>query len=139
MQGFFTALYATLISFFQQQKPAEFGLYKTVVFSLVGWQTLGLTLLLALLFYYVVYGPPYLGRQNAQLVTWLLVLLLAAGLGAVVAAYGSYKNEAVSAEPLSRSYRTYFAMANALVAALAFFLWSLAVKWRSRNASKTPF
>ncbi|MBC7447417.1 MAG: hypothetical protein H7330_05105 [Hymenobacteraceae bacterium] len=139
MQAFFTALYATLISFFQQQKPAEFGLYKSVVFSLIGWQMLGLTLGLAVIFYYVVYGPPYLGRQNAQKVTWVLFLLFAAGLGAVVAAYGAYANEAVSAEPVSRSYRTYFAMANALVAALWFFLWSLAVKWQSRNASKTPF
>jgi hypothetical protein len=139
MQTFLNNIYKGLIEFFLDKKPTEYArVYKEVAFSLTAWQTIGLTLLMALLFYYGMYntrGPRPVQRWQ----WWTVFLLLTAGLGAAVAAYTSLKQGAVLTNALSRSYRTYFAFANALVAALTFFLWSMVVKWKSNDASRTPF
>ena len=139
MQTFFNSLYKFLIELFLNKRPTEYArVYKEVAFSLTAWQTLGLTLLMALLFYYGMYsnrGPRPVRRWQ----WWTFILVLTAGLGAALAAYTSLEQGAVLTNALSRSYRTYFTVANALVAALTFFLWSMVVKWKSTDASRTPF
>ena len=77
MQTFFTSLYSVLISIFQSQHPADFGLYKTDLFSLVGWSTLGVALLLVLVFYYVFNSALRTGMFRTP--HWAMTLALAAG------------------------------------------------------------
>ena len=75
MAGFFSAVYATLIGFFISTKPTTYGLYKTLIFSSVGWQTTALALLVAVFFYYVLYGPYNWGLFNRR-GFWLIIELL---------------------------------------------------------------
>ena len=129
-------IYPTLISFFSSHRPTTYGLYRNVVFSLVGWQTLGLALLMALIFYFVAFGAFNVTTKKWQL--WTFFLVVTAGLGAVIAVYTSAKQGAVSTQAISRTYQTYFAMTNVLVAGMAFFLWSLLFARVKTDAQNIP-
>ena len=83
MQTFFTSLYSALISIFQSQRPADYGLYKTDLFSLVGWSTLGVALLLVVAYYYVFNSALRTGLFRTP--HWALTLALGAGLGVLLA------------------------------------------------------
>lgn len=141
LQKFFYSLYTTLIALFDKGKPqlVPLALYKQSIFNPVGLWTLVAALGLVLTFYYV-----FNGRALSALLTlgwfrgrhWLLVLLLAAGLGAWLAYYISLQLGA-AAEP----YLRYFIIVNALVAATWYFLLSLLANLLVRHgqARATPF
>jgi uncharacterized protein with PQ loop repeat len=128
----FTNLYSALISIFQGQRPADYGLYKTDLFPLVGWSTLGVSLLLVLAFYYVFNSAMRTGMFRTT--HWVLTLALAAGLGTFLAYNLSSGRGAESS-----SYLGYFMVVNMLVAALWFFLFSILLKRWSTYARTTPF
>ncbi len=132
MQTFFTSLYSALISIFQSQRPADFGLYKTDLFSLVGWSTLGVALLLVVAFYYVFNSALRTGMFRTT--HWVLTLALAAGLGALLANTLSKSHGAEGS-----SYLGYFMVVNMLVAALWFLVFSVLLKRWSTYARTTPF
>jgi|SRR6476661_776673 len=128
----FTSLYSALISIFQGQRPADYGLYKTELFPLVGWSTLGVSLLLVLAFYYLFNSILRTGMFRT--VHWALTLALAAGLGTFLAYNLSSGHGAESS-----SYLGYFMVVNAIVGALWFLLFSVLLKRWSTYARTTPF
>ncbi|MBD2767465.1 hypothetical protein IC235_06120 [Hymenobacter sp. BT664] len=132
MQTFFTSLYSALISIFQSQRPADYGLYKTDLFSLVGWSTLGVALLLVLAFYYLFNTALRTGLFRTT--HWVLTLALAAGLGTLLAHSLSTGHGAEAS-----SYLGYFMVVNMVVAALWFLLLSVLLKRWSTYARTTPF
>ena len=132
MQTFFTSLYSALISIFQSQRPADYGLYKTDIFAAVGWSTLGVALLLVLAFYYVFNSALRTGMFRTT--HWVLTLALAAGLGVALAHHFSTSHGAESS-----TYLGYFMVVNMVVAALWFLLFSVLLKRWSTYARTTPF
>lgn len=136
MQSFFNNLYTVLIGWFYDRKTPFYGLYKAEIFNSVGLNTLLLALALVVVFYYVFnHAVPALTHQGLYRPRhWLLVLLLAAGLGALLAWRGALAQEAAP-----DSYMRYFIIANTLVASIWFVLLSLALKWGSNHARRTPF
>ena len=131
MQTLFTNLYSALISIFQSQRPADYGLYKTDLFSLVGWSTLGVALLLVLAFYYLFNSVLRTGMFRTT--HWALTLALAAGMGALLA---NTLSKSHGAEP--SSYLGYFMVVNMVVAGLWFLLFSVLLKRWSTYARTTP-
>jgi hypothetical protein len=128
----FTRLYPALISIFQSQRPADYGIYKTQLFDLVGWSTLGVALLLVVAFYYIFNSALRTGMFRTT--HWVLTLALAAGLGTFLA-YNLSKGHGAEAG----SYLGYFMVVNAVVAALWFLLLSVLLKRWSTYARTTPF
>jgi hypothetical protein len=128
----FTSLYSALISIFQGPRPADYGLYKTELFPLVGWSTLGVSLLLVLAFYYLFNSVLRTGMFRTT--HWVLTLALAAGLGTFLAYNLSTGHGAEGG-----SYLGYFMVVNALVGALWFLLFSVLLKRWSTYARTTPF
>ena len=133
MQQFFNALYAALIGLLYDRKPVDFGLYKTEIFNSVGLYTLLMTAALVLAFYYVFNHAISLGTWYRPR-HWLLVLLLAAGLGALLAF-----RVGTGLEALRGPYLRYFIIVNTLVAPLWYVVLSLVFKRWSRHARTTPF
>jgi uncharacterized membrane protein AbrB (regulator of aidB expression) len=132
MQTLFTNLYSALISIFQNQRPADYGLYKTDLFPLVGWSTLGVSLLLVLVFYYLCNSVLRTGMFRTT--HWVLTLALAAGLGVFLA-----HNLSTSHGAEAGSYLGYFMVVNMLVAILWFIILSVLLKRWSTYARTTPF
>lgn len=136
MQQFFNSLYTIGIGLLYDRKTPLYGLYKAEIFNTVGFNTLLTALALVLVFYYVfnhaVPALTHLGLYRP--VHWLLVLLGVAGLGALLAWRGSIGQGATS-DP----YMRYFIIVNTLVAPLWFALFSVALKWGSNHARRTPF
>ena len=136
MQQFFNSLYTTSIGLLYDRKTPLYGLYKAEIFNTVGFNTLLVALALVLVFYYLFnyrLAPlTHLGLYRPQ--HWLLVLVGAAGLGALLAWRGSL---ALGAAP--DPYMRYFILANTVIAPLWFALLSLALKWGSTHARRTPF
>ena len=132
MQTLFTNLYSARTSIFQSQRPADYGLYKTDLFSLVGWSTLGVALLLVLAFYYLFNSALRTGMFRTT--HWVLTLALAAGMGALMA---NTLSKSHGAEP--SSYLGYFMVVNMVVAALWFLVFSVLLKRWSTYARTTPF
>lgn len=133
MQQFFNSLYTALIGLLYDRKPVDFGLYKTEVFNSVGLYTLLTALALMLVFYYVFNHAVSLGTWYRPQ-HWLYVLLLAAGLGALLAFQVS-----TGLGALRGPYLRYFIIVNTLVAPLWFVVFSLLGKRWSRQARTTPF
>lgn len=134
----FANLYAALIS---AQRPPDFAVYKSQIFGTVGLLTLGLALLLVLVYYYLFNSPPtLLGRAWHRTGQWALTLALAAG----AAAWLAYSF--ASSVPLEgggrgvehTQYLGYFLVVNALLAAVWFLVLSLLLKFRSPQARTTP-
>lgn len=137
MQKFFNILYTTLIGWFYNRKPASFGLYKSEIFNTTGFYTLLVALGLVLLFYYVFNGQKLaLNQLNwSKRTHWLLVLLLAAGFGVLLAYRVSIKQGAVP-----ETYLRFFIIVNALVAPLWYLLFSMLLKRLFANQARTtPF
>ena len=120
MQTIFNSLYSGLVGLFYH-KTASYGLYKAEIFNNTGWATLGAGLGLMLLFYYVVGFA--LNQRLSKPLHWCLTLLLAAGLGAVLANHYCTQLGAPS-----ESYRTCFTMVNCGVAMLWFVVFSTLFK-----------
>ncbi|QKG53881.1 hypothetical protein [Hymenobacter sp. BRD67] len=136
MQQFFNSLYTNGIELFYDRKSPMYGLYKAEIFNTAGFYTLLTALALVVAFYYIFnYAVPTLTHQGLYRPThWLLVLLLVAGLGALLAYRVS-----IGAEAVRDPYMRYFIITNTLVAPLWFVLFSLILKWGSNHARRTPF
>ncbi len=137
MQQFFNGLYTVLIGWFYHRKPADFGLYKNEIFNAVGLYTLLVALGLVLVFYFIFNKQAALSQLNwSKPKHWLLVLLLAAGLGALLAYQVSVGQGAVP-----EAYLRYFIIVNTLVAPLWYLLFSVALKRLpfGSQARSTPF
>jgi uncharacterized integral membrane protein len=125
MQNFFNWLYPLVVSWFYQKKSVSFGLYKAEVFNSVGFYTVLLALALVLVFYFIFNNARIsLNRLGwSRPMHWVLVWLAAAGLGALVA-YRVSMQQGIAAD----AYLRYFIIANTLVAALWFLIFSLLLK-----------
>ncbi|WP_151086314.1 hypothetical protein [Hymenobacter baengnokdamensis] len=136
MQQFFNSLYTNGIELFYDRKSPMYGLYKAEIFNTAGFYTLLTALALVVVFYYIFnHAVPALTHQGWYRPThWLLVLLLVAGLGALLAYRVS-----IGAEAVRDPYMRYFIITNTLVAPLWFVLFSLILKWGSNHARRTPF
>ncbi|RZK17309.1 MAG: hypothetical protein EOO56_18205 [Hymenobacter sp.] len=136
MQQFFNSLYTNGIGLFYDRKSPMYGLYKAEIFNTAGFYTLLTALALVVVFYYLFnHAIPALTHQGLYKPThWLLVLLLVAGLGALLA----YR-VATGAEAVRDPYMRYFIITNTLVAPLWFILFSVGLKWGSNHARRTPF
>jgi hypothetical protein len=136
MQQFFNSLYTIGIGLFYDRKSPMYGLYKAEIFNTAGFYTLLTALALVVVFYYIFnHALPALTHQGLYKPThWLLVLLLVAGLGALLA----YR-VAIGAEAVRDPYMRYFIITNTLVAPLWFILFSVILKWGSNHARRTPF
>ncbi len=136
MQQFFNSLYTNGIGLFYDRKSPLYGLYKAEIFNTTGFYTLLTALALVVVFYYIFnHAIPALTHQGLYKPThWLLVLLLVAGLGALLAFRVS-----TGAGAVHDPYMRYFIITNTLVAPLWFILFSVALKWGSNHARRTPF
>ena len=136
MQQFFNSLYTFGIGLFYDRKSPMYGLYKAEIFNTAGFYTLLTALALVVVFYYVFnHAVPALTHLGLYRPThWLLVLLLVAGLGALLAYRVSMGQGAVR-DP----YMRYFIITNTLVASLWYVLFSVGLKWGSHHARRTPF
>ncbi|RZK13444.1 MAG: hypothetical protein EOO56_27095 [Hymenobacter sp.] len=136
MQQFFNSLYTIGIGFLYDKKSPLYGLYKAEIFNAVGLYTVLTALALVVVFYYVFnHAIPALTHQGLYRPThWLLVLLLVAGLGALLAYRVS-----LGAGAVRDPYLRYFIITNTLMAPLWYVLFSVALKWGSHHARRTPF
>ncbi|HET9505936.1 MAG TPA: hypothetical protein VFO93_20485 [Hymenobacter sp.] len=136
MQQFFNSLYTNGIGLFYDRKSPLYGLYKAEIFNTTGFYTLLTALALVFVFYYIFnHALPALTHLGMyKPVHWLLVLLLVAGLGALLAYQVS-----MGAGAVRDPYMRYFIITNTLVAPLWFVLFSVALKWGSNHARRTPF
>jgi hypothetical protein len=136
MQQFFNSLYTNGIGLFYDRKSPLYGLYKAEIFNTTGFYTLLTALALVVVFYYIFnHALPALTHLGMyKPVHWLLVLLLVAGLGALLAYQVS-----MGAGAVRDPYMRYFIITNTLVAPLWFVLFSAALKWGSNHARRTPF
>ena len=136
MQQFFNSLYTVGIGLFYDRKSPLYGLYKAEIFNATGLYTVLTALALVVVFYYVFnHAIPALTHQGLYRPThWLLVLLLVAGLGALLAYRVS-----LGAGAVRDPYLRYFIITNTLVAPLWYVLFSVALKWGSNHARRTPF
>lgn len=136
MQQFFNSLYTVAIGLLYDRKTPLYGLYKAEIFNATGLYTVLTALALVLLFYYVFNSAvPFLSHKGLFRPShWLLVLLLTAGLGALLAWRVSL-NQGATPDP----YMRYFIIMNTLLAPLWYVLLSLLLKWGSTHARKTPF
>jgi hypothetical protein len=136
MQQFFNSLYTNGIGLFYDRKSPLYGLYKAEIFNTTGFYTLLTALALVVVFYYIFnHAIPTLTHLGMYKPThWLLVLLLVAGLGALLAYQVS-----IGAGAVRDPYMRYFIITNTLVAPLWFILFSVILKWGSNHARRTPF
>jgi predicted PurR-regulated permease PerM len=136
MQQFFNSLYTVSIGLLYDRKTPLYGLYKAEIFNATGLYTVLTALALVVVFYYVFnHFIPALTHQGLyRPIHWLLVLLLVAGLGALLAWRVSIGQGATS-DP----YMRYFILTNTWIAPLWFILFSVALKWGSHHARRTPF
>ncbi|RTQ53644.1 hypothetical protein EJV47_02600 [Hymenobacter gummosus] len=136
MQQFFNSLYTFFVGLLYDRKTPFFGQYKAGIFNDTGFYTLLTALGLVLVFYYLFnhLAPRLTHLGLYRPLHWLLVLLLVAGLGALIAWRVSTGQQAGA-----DAYMRYFIVANTLVAVLWYVLFSLALKWGSHHARRTPF
>lgn len=131
--------------------PATSAYSNPNIYNIVGLCTIGVSLLLAILFYYVYNHPRF-----CNALTWLLSLL-ANGVLALFVAHGIVYNRYIGGIiPDSLMYERGdqgdivrflitesdlwgFGIANLIVAIILFSLFSLALKWGSSNAKYVPF
>jgi hypothetical protein len=134
MQKLIAGIYHAFIGLFTK-KNSEFSTYLLEIFTDVWWSTVLVAFVLVLIYYYLFNTPnTVLGRTWNSLSKWLMTLLLVAGTGAWLAYYISLKHGVERSQ-----YLGYFIIGNALVGALWFFLWSVALKRKSTQAWTTPF
>lgn len=132
MQELFRFLYELIIG--RPQPPMETPLYRSDIFPDVGAITLLLITLGLVVFYYYVLNHLMRTAIFSHWYHWLAVLLINAAIAFGFAIYYCRVNEVTP-----DTYIYWFGAANALYSAVFFLLFSLAVKWKSNNAARTPF
>ena len=132
MKNLFRFLYELIIG--RPQPPMETPLYRGEIFPDVGGITLLLITFAMVVFYYYVLNHLLQTAVFSHWYHWLAVL----GINAIIAfSFAVYYCRINEATP--DSYVYWFGVANAVYSALFFLLFSLAIKWKSNNAARTPF
>lgn len=112
------------------------ALYDYELYSDVGIWLLILTFLLVVIYYYVINSPRFHRWYH-----WLSVLvggmILQFALGFFIPRLTL--EDIVDGPDLAFTDYTSFGVLNALFAGFLFFVFSLVLKWGSRNVSRTPF
>jgi len=126
-------LFAPLFEFFYYTVPFSDDLYAEGFYSLLGLCNLFISLFFVVLFYYIINRPAF-----SKWYHWLIILLInfavAFTLGVVLP---QTRFVALGIEYHSEYY--VFALMNALIASLFYFLISFMIRWWSTNAKRTPF
>ena len=132
MKNIFRFLYELIIG--RPQPPMETPLYRSEIFPDVGGISLLLITLGMVAFYYYVLNHLVPTARFSHWYHWLGMLVINALIAFWFAIYYCRINEATP-----DSYIYWFGVANALYSGLFFLLFSMALKWRSNNAARTPF
>lgn len=126
-------LFAPLFELFYYSIPFSDDLYAEGLYSSLGLCNILISLFFAVLFYYIINRPAF-----SKWYHWLIILLInfaiAFALGVMLS---KTKFEALGIEYLSEYY--VFALMNALIASVFYFLISFMIRWGSTNAKRTPF
>ncbi|MBC6991500.1 MULTISPECIES: hypothetical protein [Hymenobacter] len=130
MKSFFRFLYELIGT---PQPPSETPLYRDVIFPNVGLLTLGISLGLVLIFYYLINRAMGVATFN-KVRHWVIFLVINALLAFVVAIWQAHAQQAAE-----HSYIYWMATLNAFYGLLWFFLFSIILRKGSTNASTTPF
>ncbi len=126
MKKFFVNLYEVFIG-----KSEETGLYRSDIFPSVGFYTVFITLLMMLIYYYVLNHIFSVGRN--KLIQWVLILIINAVACAGIAWYYSIKQGATL-----ETFRLYFTFTNLVFGAILFVFFSFLGKSKSRYAKAQP-
>ena len=126
MADFFDGLYSI---FFTHSDPQFYDIYNTAGLTFV------LTSLLFIILYYYVFN--YFWARYYKLGHWFFFLIIDSIIILVVVLLICSSYELVISNYFSDIFL--FALLTSLFGAVLFFLWSLALKWWSKNAKYTPF
>ncbi|TGE19665.1 hypothetical protein [Hymenobacter elongatus] len=130
MKSFFRFLYELIGT---PQPPSETPVYREVIFPNVGLLTIGLSLAMVLIFYYIINRAMGVATFN-KLRHWVIFLVLNAVLAFIIGIW-----QANSQAVASHSYVYWMSTWNAILGLFWFFLFSVLLKRGSTNASTTPF
>ena len=130
MQSFFRFLYELIGT---PQPPADTPVYRQIVFPNIGLLTLGISLALVLIFYYLINRAMGVATFN-KLRHWTLFLVLNALIAFIVVVW-----QAKAQQVTDHSYIYWLATLNAVYGLLFYFLFSVILRKGSTNASTTPF
>lgn len=130
MKGFFRFVYELIGT---PQPPSETPVYREVIFPNVGLLTIGLSLAMVLIFYYLINRAMGVATFN-KVRHWVLFLVLNAILAFIIGIW-----QANSQAVASHSYIYWMSTWNAILGLFWFFLFSVLLKRGSTNASTTPF
>jgi len=130
MKGFFRFVYELIGT---PQPPSETPVYREVIFPNVGLLTIGLSLAMVLIFYYLINRAMGVATFN-KVRHWVLFLVLNALLAFAIGLWQT-NSQAVA----SHSYIYWMSTWNAILGLFWFFLFSVLLKRGSTNASTTPF
>lgn len=121
------------------------------IFNQIGGIMILLSLILAVVYYYVINHPRFYKWWS-----WLIVLIVNCILNFVIAAYWTItdltnghigdclvylrndKGEIVQ-HLITNSNCYGFAASNAIISVFFFFVWSMSIKWKSSSAKYSPF
>lgn len=159
MKDFFGNIYSWFESFFGRELSehlwgyeCETGTYLTNLYNQVGWVTLLISLLCAVLFYYVINHP----RFNRWW-SWVIMLLVNGLInfyyafqftlsdfnsGKISDCLMYIRNEdtgEVVSKLITEANCTMFGYGNFIISTLFFVIISFIIKWKSRNAKHAPF
>ena len=130
MKGFFRFLYELIGT---PQPPSETPVYREVIFPNVGLLTIGLSLAMVLIFYYLINKAMGVATFN-KVRHWVIFLVINALLAFIIGIW-----QTSSQEVASHSYVYWMSTWNAILGLFWFFLFSVLLKRGSTNASTTPF
>ncbi|MCB2378708.1 hypothetical protein LGH70_13990 [Hymenobacter sp. BT635] len=130
MKGFFRFIYELIGS---PQPPSETPVYREVIFPNVGLLTIGLSLAMVLIFYYLINRAMGVATFN-KVRHWVTFLVANAILAFIIGIW-----QTNSQEVASHSYIYWMSTWNAILGLVWFFLFSVILKRGSTNASTTPF
>ncbi|TGE26375.1 hypothetical protein [Hymenobacter metallicola] len=130
MKGFFRFIYELIGS---PQPPSETPVYREVIFPNVGLLTIGLSLAMVLIFYYLINRAMGVATFN-KVRHWVTFLVINALLAFIIGIW-----QANSQAVASHSYIYWMSTWNAILGLFWFFLFSVILKRGSTNASTTPF
>ncbi|SHI34843.1 hypothetical protein SAMN02745146_0609 [Hymenobacter daecheongensis DSM 21074] len=130
MKGFFRFIYELIGT---PQPPSETPVYREVIFPNVGLLTIGLSLAMVLIFYYLINRALGVATFN-KVRHWVIFLVVNAVLAFVIGIWQTNAQEVAS-----HSYIYWMATWNAILGLFWFFLFSVLLKRGSTNASTTPF
>ncbi|MCL1938391.1 MAG: hypothetical protein FWF52_08370 [Candidatus Azobacteroides sp.] len=134
-------LFANLYELITGQTDLANELYNSeAVYVPVGWCMVLLSLIGMIVYYYLINHPRF-NRWYHWLLMVLVVCLINFGIAYFRAndAIDSMYAEQNQDSPFSAMEFISFSMANALWTFVFSFAFSIGIKWKSRNASRTPF